>query len=132
MLANGALDEVTVAAFLAFVNDNLEGLVHPEDLLDAKDFEPIGARIAELAGGTGDSKRVDRLATICTRLYLYLAQEGYRVGSQHKSNLVKFLLHKDLPNDLRFSLHKDITALGTDHAALLRDKTLAATILEGM
>lgn len=132
VLAHGALDEVTVTAFLAFVNDNLEQLIGPEEILEAKDFKPLGKRLSELASGKGDSKRVDRLATICTRLFLHLSQERYKPGKTHKANLVKFLLHEDIPNDLRFSLHKDITALGPERARLLRDKKLAKLILEGM
>ena len=132
ILAASALDEVTVATFLAFVNDNLEQLISPTDILDAPDFEPVGAKLSELATGTGDTKRVDRLATICTRLYLELKKESYTPGTTHKSNLVGFLLHEDIPNDLRFSLHKDIVALGPTHAELVRDPKLAKLILAGM
>lgn len=132
ILAASALDEVTVATFLAFVNDNLEQLIGPTDILDAEDFTPVGARISELATGTGDAKRVDRLATICTRLYLELKKESYTPGATHKTNLVGFLLHEDIPNDLRFSLHKDIVALGPTHAELVRDPKLAKLILAGM
>ena len=132
ILAASALDEVTVATFLAFVNDNLEQLISPTDILDAPDFKPVGAKLSELATGTGDTKRVDRLATICTRLYLELKKESYTPGTTHKSNLVGFLLHEDIPNDLRFSLHKDIVALGPTHAELVRDPKLAKLILAGM
>ena len=42
------------------------------------------------------------------------------------------LVHDDLPNDLRFSLHKDITALGGAQADLLRDPKVAKLVLEGL
>ncbi len=132
VLANSSLDEVTVAAFLAFVNDNLQTLINPEDILEAKDFSVIEKQLSALATGKGDTKRVDRLATICTRLYLHMAQDAYEPGPKHAANLVQFLLHKDIPNDLRFSLHKDLTALTPEITEMLRDAKLAELILEGM
>ncbi len=132
ILASSALDAVTTATFMSFVADNLEGLINPEDILDAKNFGPIGERLSELANGDGDAKRVDRLSTICTRLHLHLASDRYQRSTGHKENLVKFLLHDELPNDLRFGLHKDIIGLGSDFAELVRDPALAKRLLSGI
>lgn len=132
ILASSALDAVTVSTFLSFVNDNLEQLIDPADILDSQNFEPVAKRLKELAKGAGDSKRVDRLATICTRLFIHLSRKGYSPNDNHKANLVAFLLLDEIPNDLRFSLHKDIVGLGSTHRELLKDPQLAKLVLAGM
>ena len=132
ILANSSLDDVTVSAFLAFINDNLSSLIHPDEILEAADFSAIARRIKALATGKGEARRVDRLATICTRLYLHLAQKDYTPGETDAANLVAFLLLDVIPNDLRFSLHKDLVALGPKTTAMLNDSRLARLILAGM
>ncbi|HJL54152.1 MAG TPA: hypothetical protein QF695_16195, partial [Arenicellales bacterium] len=132
VLANSALDDITVATFLSFVNDNLQQLINPEDILDAPKFAPIKKRLTSLAKGVGDAKRVDRIATICTRLYLHVAKDDYKPNELNSKNLVSFLLHADMPNDLRFSLHRDLVSLGGDRAKMLRDPKLAKAVLGGM
>ena len=132
VLAMSSLDDVTTATFLSFVQDNLSQLIPPEDILDAKSFKTVAKRIDALAEGTGDAKRVDRLATVCTRLFLHLTQPGYEAGKTHQANLVDFLLHKTLPNDLRFSLHRDLVSAGGKIKEMVRDKRLAELMLAGM
>lgn len=132
VLAMSSLDEITVATFLSFVQDNLSQLIAPEEILDAEDFKGIAKRIDALAGGTGDAKRVDRLATVCTRVFLHVARNGYTPGDNHEKNLVSFLLHDTLPNDLRFSLHRDLVGVGGVVKEMLRDKRLAKLMLAGM
>jgi hypothetical protein len=132
ILAASALDDVTVATFLSFVNDNLAELIHPEEILEAKDFKKMAKRIEELATGKGDARRIDRIATICTRLYIHLSKKGYKPTKTHSKNLVAFMLHKALPNDLRFSLHRDMVNLGGEPSKMLRDPELAKLVLQGI
>lgn len=132
VLAMSSLDDVTTATFVSFVHDNLSQLIPPEDILDASSFKAVAARIDALAAGEGDAKRVDRLATVCTRLYLHVAADGYAPGDRHGENLVAFLLHETLPNDLRFSLHRDLVSVGGAVKELIRDKRLAKLMLAGM
>lgn len=129
ILAHSALEEVTASAFLAFVNDHLEQLLEPSEILSAPDWAPIAQRMQQLATGSGDSKRIDRIATICTRLYLELSSAQYRSQPAHAPNLVRFLLQPELPNDLRFSLHRDLTAVGGEVARMVRDPKLAKLLL---
>jgi hypothetical protein len=118
---------------LGFVNDNLEHLVSSEEILEAKDFKKVSKRIENLSKSEGGGKRVDRLATMCTRLYLTLTNEKYEPQSKHSDNLVKFLLMKSLPNDLRMSLHSDLMKSGSEKVKkMIRDKRLAKILLEGM
>jgi MoxR-like ATPase len=132
VLARSALDDITATTFLAFVNDGVTQLIEPSDILDAKDFEPIATQISDLSKGEGDAKRVDRLSTICTRLYLHLSAEHYKAESHHARNLVTFLLLDDLPNDLRFSLHRDLITISEEIAQMLRVPKLAKRVIEGL
>ena len=132
VLARSALDDITATSFLAFVNDGVTQLVEPSNILDAKDFKPIANRIGDLSKGEGDAKRVDRLSTICTRLYLYLSAPGYKHETHHAENLVAFLLLEDLPNDLRFSLHRDLITISEEIANMLRDPKLAKLVIAGL
>jgi hypothetical protein len=132
VLAESSLDSITATTFLAFVNDDLEELINPDDILDAKDFAPVAKRIAQLAKGPGAAKRVDRIATICTRLFLALVDPRYKQTPAHADNLTAFLMHEDIPNDLRFSLHRDLIAAGGDLPAMLRSPKLAKLVLGGL
>jgi MoxR-like ATPase len=132
ILAMSSLDDTTTALFLSFVQDNLAQLVSPEEILEADPFKAVAKKIDALAAGAGDAKRVDRLATVCTRLYLHLAAPGFAPAKHHRENVVQFLLLDALPNDLRFSLHRDLTSVGGAVKELLRDKRLAEIVLAGM
>lgn len=132
VLARSALDDITATTFLAFVNDGVTQLIEPADILDAKDFKPVAKRISDLSKGERDAKRVDRLSTICTRLYLHLSSDTYKAESHHEKNLVAFLLLDDLPNDLRFSLHRDLITISEEIANMLRDPKLAKLVIEGL
>ena len=132
-LALSSLDDVTVGTFLGFVNDNLEQLVSSEEILQAKDFKKVSKRIENLSKTEGGGKRVDRLATICTRLYLTLTKEKYEPKNNHSDNLIEFMLLKSLPNDLRMSLHSDLMKSGSEKVKkMIRDKRLAKILLDGM
>jgi MoxR-like ATPase len=131
-LAQGSLDDATVAAFIAFISDNLGRLLSPEEVLDATAWAPVGRRLGEL-GGAADARRVDLLATICTRVFLHLTGEHYTPGERHAANLVAFLTSEALPNDLRFALHRDLLRDGGDPVkAMMRDRRLAKLLVDGL
>lgn len=131
-LAESALDDVTVATFLTFVNDDLVRLIDPSEILEADDWTIVGDRITELARD-GDTHRVDRLQTIGTRVVLAVTRPGYHPAERHGENLVRFLSHPVLPADLRVALHRDLlTGGGEPLKALMRDKRLAELLLAGM
>ena len=37
------------------------------------------------------AKRVDRLSTMCSRLYIKLTSDDYKKGENHSKNLIKFV-----------------------------------------
>ena len=130
-LAASSLDDITVATFTSFVLDGLQELISPEQILDAPSWAPIETRIAKLARGEEDEKRVDRLSVICTRLFLTLTHPRYEPKKKHGENLVAFLLHEALPNDLRMSLHRDLLQDGSDDVkGMMRHRALAELMLD--
>lgn len=132
-LAQSALDEVTASTFISFVQDDLTQLISPEEILDEKDFKKIEKKINELSKGEGDQKRVDRISTMCTRIFLMLTKSDYKVKSNHHENLVLFLLLEVIPNDLRMSLYMDLVKDGSKEVKeMLRDKRIATKLLKGM
>ncbi|HNH50500.1 MAG TPA: ATPase, partial [Myxococcota bacterium] len=86
------------------------------------------ARLAT-AGQTG-TRRVDRIGAVCTRLLLHLSSASYRSGPHHAENLVRFLLHPNIPHDLRLAMHRDLLREGAPGVPdMLRDRRLAQAIL---
>lgn len=129
-LAASSLDETTVAAFINFVNDELSTLLHPEDILSAKTNKEWQKRFQELAKGKDGGKRVDRISAICTRLYLHVTAEKYRLQERHAANFAEFMLDEAIPNDLRGGLMMDLSKHSSPVTkALLADKRLSKLLL---
>ena len=89
-LALSSLDEITVTSFISFIQDDLSTLINPDEILNAENFTEIEQRISDLASDGSGTKRLDRLSTICTRLYLSLMGEDYTVSKLHQKNLIVF------------------------------------------
>ena len=130
-LALSSLDELTVSSFIAFVNDELTQLIEPKDILDTMDFKKIETRIKEVSTDKNGVKRVDRLSTICSRLYLKLISDNFKPSENNGKNLVDFLLLDIIPNDLLMSLYMDISKNAPDKVkAMVKDKRLANKLLD--
>lgn len=131
-LARATLDESTVGALMAFINEDLHELIDPRDILDAPRWPAMATRIDVLAGSAA-SRRVDRLSTVCTRLFLALTRDPVILSGLQASNLVSFLTHPALPDDLRVSLHRDLVRdAGAPVAEAMRDKRLAALLVAAL
>jgi len=129
-LALSSLDEVAVSTFISFVNDELIQLIDPEEILDAKDFKSVENKIKDISVDDSGAKRVDRLSTMCARLYLKLVSDSYLQEKNHGKNLVQFLLLDTIPNDLLMSLYIDLQKHGGDQIKeMTRDKKLANKLL---
>lgn len=126
----GCLDQVTVSAFMAFVQDELGSIVTAEEVLGALVFDEVKARICEMADPRNGAKRVDRLSALCMRLLLHVSREDYVEGSRDRANLVNFLMLDVIPTDLRFSLHRDLSTRGLGD--MIRDRRLASLVLAGL
>ena len=129
-LALSSLDEVTVSSFIAFINDELTQLIDPEEILNTEDFKLISKKIKDISVDDSGAKRVDRLSTMCARLYLKLVSDDYSQEKNHSKNLVEFLLLDTIPNDLLMSLYMDLQKHGGDEIKeMTRDKKLASKLL---
>ncbi|MDB2463829.1 AAA family ATPase [Flavobacteriaceae bacterium] len=132
-LAQSTLDEVTASSFLNFVNDDLQQLIDPEEILDAVKFAPIEKKINSLSADSSGEKRVDRLSTITTRLYLFLTDGLYEPKDNHTENLIRFFLLDCLPKDLSMSLFMDLQKSSDEKIkSMLRDKRLATLLIDSM
>jgi hypothetical protein len=129
-LALSSLDEIAVSTFISFVNDELIQLIDPEEILDTKDFKSLEKKIKDISVDDSGAKRVDRLSTMCARLYLKLVSDSYLQEKNHGKNLVQFLLLDTIPNDLLMSLYMDLQKHGGDEIKeMTRDKKLANKLL---
>lgn len=130
-LAAGCIDEYAAAAFMNFINDDLNQLIEPEEVLNEKDFKTAEKRIKSLAKGSKGEMRLDRLSTVCTRISLFLTTRKYDPKELLAENLVSFLLLEILPKDLTMSLYKDLVNSNDDYLkSLLRRKELAQFLLD--
>jgi hypothetical protein len=131
-LAKSALDDVTVSTFISFVNQDLVYLLSPSEILDSIDFNDIKFKIKTLAFDKKGMHRVDRISTICSRLYFYLKSENYKNEIDHKENLVQFLLLDEIPNDLKMSLYIDLNSCESQIKDLIIDKRLSKLLISIM
>ena len=76
-LALSTLDEVTASSFINFINDDIQILIDPDEILDSTNFNEIKKRIDIISKDDKGGKRTDRLSTIVTRLYIYLNSSNY-------------------------------------------------------
>lgn len=111
LLGEAALDAETVQAFLSFVHLNLDRLPTPEELLLADDFDAPARRLDRLVH-EGDTKRLDILSVVVTRLNNHLLTRTNDLTEGEFENLRRFLLLDLLPNDLRLAMAQELTRSG--------------------
>ena len=127
IIASSLLDKETSGAFAIFVQDELNKLVTPEEIILAKDFKIIQNKIQSLCV-TAENIRIDMLSTIITRTLLYLKDKNN--SNTDFSNLVNFLLMDFLPNDLRAAFHLELIGLkDTQLNKLLMNKKLSKLLV---
>ena len=74
-------------------------------------------------------QRVDRLSTICSRLYLLLISDKFQPSKINSKNLVELLLLDIIPNDLLMSLYMDLSKNASDEVkSMIKDKRLKKII----
>lgn len=108
LLADATLDEATTQAFVNFVHLHLDRLPSPQHILETEDFPAIAHQLDRLVHD-GDTKRLDILSVIITRLTNYLLLRPSEPVTFELENLKRFLLLDLLPNDLRLSFAQELT-----------------------
>ena len=93
----------------------------------------IKKSIELLSKDSEGEKRIDRLSTITTRLYLHLTSPNYKILNSHSENLIQFFLLEYLPKDLSMSLYMDLLKFSNEKIKkMLRDKRLASFLVDAM
>jgi hypothetical protein len=105
-LADACLDSTTVASFIAFINQDLNKLIAPEEILKAKNFDDIYQRIKKVVDK--ETKRLDVLSVICTRLVNFLTAKEKKISKNEIKNLKDFLLMDFMPNDMRLIMAQEL------------------------
>lgn len=132
-LCKSSLDETTVNSFISFINNDLTLLIDPDEILNAENFSDIKVKLDTIALGKNGEKRIDRIATVCTRLYLHLKNNIYKPEKHHKENLVNFIVLDAIPNDLKMSLFLDLNKEANEQVKeMLKDKKLAKLLLSSL
>lgn len=130
MLADACLDTNTVTAFISFINNDLSRLITPEMILEAENFitqvyEPIKELVEQ------ETKRVDILAVITTRLINHLNVSNHKYKDAQIENIKSYLKMDFLPNDIRLVAAQDM--MGNDHIkSIWSDPELGRIFLDQM
>jgi MoxR-like ATPase len=130
-LGNACLDEETVAAFVAYVQQDLSQLISPEDICQAAPFSAVAKRLEEMV--SKETLRVDILSTVTTRLMHYLTEHTGKLDQRSLDNVKAFLLLDFLPNDMRMMMAQDLMeGKQPGLQQLMADPELAMLLLDGM
>ena len=134
MLGMGTLDDVTIAAFMSFVRDDLTELIDPEEILSAESFSKIEEKIEKISVDEDGNQRMDRISTICTRLFILIIKEGFQPSTRERSNLIAFLKSSKINKELRFSMVKDISNEGSKEIReiVTSDPQIAKMLIDSM
>ncbi len=130
MLGDASLDEMTVTSFISFVSNKLSRLISPEEILETDDFTaeieaPLRSQVV------GETRRVDILSVICTRLVNHLIVKNIELNGKAFDNVGKFLQLDFLTNELRLQMAKDLTASGNpSHKKLVAIPEIAMILLK--
>lgn len=131
MLADACLDSNTVTSFMAFLNNDLAKLITPEEILNTTLFEKdIYQKLFALV--EQQTKRVDILSVILTRLINYLTIHNQKFKPSQLDNAKKFLKMDILPNDMRLIALRDLAITVNKHlSSIAADPELGQILLTG-
>ncbi|MCS7037339.1 MAG: AAA family ATPase [Saprospiraceae bacterium] len=132
LLAEAALDTETAQAFLSFVQLNMDKLPTPDDILMTTPFDGVARRLERLID-EGQTKRLDILSVLVTRLINYLLARQQPLSEAELNNLRAFLLLPLLPNDLRLSMAQELAqAKRPDLSKIYADPQIGQLLLRKM
>jgi hypothetical protein len=132
MLGDACLDTASVTAFISFIGNRLSKLPSPREILEAEDFQAdIAEPIRKMV--MGETKRVDILSVITTRLFNHLIVNNIQLGGNERENVIRFLLLDFFPNDMRFMIGQDLMREGNESLkSLWHHPQLAQVFLENL
>jgi hypothetical protein len=129
LLGDATLDASTVASFIAYVQNDMQLLLTPEEILNSEDFEnEVENRLQDLV--MGDAVRIDILATICTQLIQTVCVSTFKLNSLKLENLKAFIKLDFLPDDLRLTFAQDlVSSENEDLKQILTDAGIGKLVL---
>jgi hypothetical protein len=116
-LGMACLDESTVSAFVAFINDELTLMPDPTEILHAgtpAQKEAWKQKLSDLAKGRNGMLRVDRLSVVLTRVFLYLARPGFAPDDTVAQNFIALFQLDFIPKDLGIGQYPSLAATAVD------------------
>jgi AAA domain (dynein-related subfamily) len=131
LLGDSCLDSSTVTAFINFVNSNLNKLIAPEEIINAKDFKTNVYEPLKSMTQRGSTLRVDILATLCTRLVNYLTVNNIKPDKEQLTNIKSFIKIEFLPNDIRLAMAQDIVS-SSNLKLIMADPEIGKLLLNRM
>lgn len=130
MLGDACLDEMTVTTFISFVGNRLSRLISPEEILGSEDF-PAEVLAPLRQQVVGETRRVDILSVVCTRLTNFLLVNNVNLEGRQMDNLKQFLQIDFLTNELRLQMAKDLASSGNPtHKAVVQIPEVAMVLLQ--
>ena len=131
LLGDSCLDSNTVTAFINFINSNLNKLIAPEEIVNAKEFKTQVFEPLKTMCQRGNTLRVDILATLCTRLVNYLVVNNIKPDKEQLQNIKSFIKIDFLPNDIRLAMAQDIVA-SSNLKLIMADPEIGKLLLNRM
>ncbi|MCT4615594.1 MAG: AAA family ATPase [Marinifilaceae bacterium] len=132
LLADSSLDQNTATSFMSFINQNLERMISPEEIMSTLDFEKeVKIPVAEMV--CKSPFRMDIMATLCTRLVNHLKLSKGMPTPTEIQNIQQFIKMDFIPNDIRMTMLQDI--VGAENQALkmvMADAEISMMLLQGM
>lgn len=133
MLGDSCLDSNTVTSFISFVNSNLNKLITPEQMVNAKNFKSEVLDPLKSTVQRGTSLRVDILSTLCTRLVNYLTINNIKPDKDQLQNIKDFIKIDFIPNDIRLAMAQDLVSSSNPNLKMIMaDPEIGRLLLKRM
>jgi hypothetical protein len=110
MLGEGSVGPEFSTMFTMFINNKLDKLIHPKEILTSKDWDVTQKKLVDAIGKDNDY-RADIAGVIATRIINYTYYHVENVGCDQKliDRLINICIDEDLfTNDLRYFIIKSI------------------------
>lgn len=110
MLGEGSVGPEFSTMFTMFINNKLDKLIHPKEILTSKDWDVTQKKLVGTIG-KDDDYRADIAGVIATRIINYTYYHVDNVGCDQKliDRLINICIDEDLfTNDLRYFIIKSI------------------------
>lgn len=132
MLAHSCFERETVTSFISFIQNNLSKLITPEEIINSKKFEKdVQGSIKNLVC-KGETKRVDILSVLCTRVVNYIKTNDVKLSADQVKNVKQFIKMDFLPNDMRLIMAQDLIKVNASTKMIMADPEIGKMLLTKM